>query len=372
MTMQPSTVVSGQAWRRWVVVIVIVGVLCSVPIVLGLRPAPAATTADPATLRARMAASAGLAFQGYAQSSGLLPLPSLPNLTEITRPLSSRTEMRVWYADRDSWRVDVIDGATERDTYQYRGSQFIWDFGDTRLTQVIGEQPVRLPRPADLVPPDLVRRLLSLAAGDRAEPITGKRVAGIDAAGLRLRPVSPDTTIDHVDVWADPSSGLPVQAEVTAKGGERPVFTSRFLSVEMTRPDAKTITPPSLDDVQVTDAPDLLSQISARRRGGQLPATLGGEQRNTEVAGLTSAGTYGDGLAQFVVLRLPGRFGNEAYDRIATYGADVHLDGGHGAVLATGLLTILAVRAERIYLVAGFVQPAVLRRVAADLGRLER
>ncbi|GLY92898.1 hypothetical protein Acsp02_01540 [Actinoplanes sp. NBRC 103695] len=353
-------------------VIVIVGVLCSVPIVLGLRPAPAATTADPATLRARMAASAGLAFQGYAQSSGLLPLPSLPNLTEITRPLSSRTEMRVWYADRDSWRVDVIDGATERDTYQYRGSQFIWDFGDTRLTQVIGEQPVRLPRPADLVPPDLVRRLLSLAAGDRAEPITGKRVAGIDAAGLRLRPVSPDTTIDHVDVWADPSSGLPVQAEVTAKGGERPVFTSRFLSVEMTRPDAKTITPPSLDDVQVTDAPDLLSQISARRRGGQLPATLGGEQRNTEVAGLTSAGTYGDGLAQFVVLRLPGRFGNEAYDRIATYGADVHLDGGHGAVLATGLLTILAVRAERIYLVAGFVQPAVLRRVAADLGRLER
>lgn len=389
LTMQPSTVVSGQAWRRWVLVIVVVAVLCSVPIVLGLRSAPAAGQADPATLRERMAASAGLAFQGYAQSSGLLPLPSLPNLTEITRPLSSRTEMRVWYAGRDSWRVDVIDGATERDTYQHLGSQWIWDFGDNRVTQVVGEQPVRLPRPADLVPPELVRRLLGLAAGDRAEPIPGKRVAGIEAAGLRLLPTSPDTTIDHVDVWADPASGLPLQAEVTAKGGERPVFTTRFLELDLTTPDAATITPPAPGEevgFAVTAAPDLLSQISRRSRGGDLPATLGGEQRRTAVELVTSAGTYGDGLAQFVVIRLPGRFGDDAYDRIAAYGADVpiegpevqldgatvHLDGGHGAILATGLLTILAVRAERVYLVAGFVQPAVLRRVAADLARSER
>ena len=370
--MQPTTVVSGQARRRWVAVAAVVVVLCSVPIVLSLRPAPAATTADPQTLRDRMVASAGQAFQGYAQSSGLLPLPPLPNLTEITRPLSSRTEMRVWYAGPDSWRVDVIDGSTERDTYQYQGSQFIWDFGDNRLTQVVGEQPVRLPRPADLVPPELVRRLLRLAAGDRLVPVEGKRVAGIDAAGLRVLPAGPETTIDHVDVWADPSTGLPLQAEVTAKGGERPVFTTRFFSVTMTAPAARTVTPPSLDDVQVTDAPDLLSQISRRRRGGDLPATLGGEQRNTAVEGLTSAASYGDGLAQFVVITLPGRFGDQAFDRIDTYGADVHLDGGHGAILGTGLLTILAVSTDRVHLVAGFVQPAVLRRVAADLARSAR
>jgi hypothetical protein len=369
LTMQPMTVVSGQAWRRWGVVAVVVAVLCGVPIVLSLRPAPAATAGDPQTLRQRMAASAGRAFTGYAQSSGLLPLPPLPNLTEITRPLSSRTEMRVWYAGPASWRVDVIDGATERDTYQHLGSQLIWDSGDNRLTQVVGEQPVRLPRPADLVPPELVRRLLKLAAGDRVTAIAGKRVAGLDAAGLRIRPASPDTTIDHVDIWGDPATGLPLQAEVTAKGGERPVFTTRFLSVEMTAPDSRTVTPPARDDTQVTDAPDLLSQISRRRRGGDLPAALGGEQRNTAVEGLTSAATYGDGLAQFVVIRLPGRFGDSAYDRVSTYGTGLHLDGGDGAVLATGLLTILTVRTDRVYLVAGFVQPAVLRRVAADLAR---
>ncbi|MFG1606941.1 hypothetical protein [Actinoplanes sp. NPDC049265] len=363
------TVVRGQAWRRWGVVLLVVGVLCSVPIVLNRRPAPAATVSDPRGLRQMMAASGKRAFTGYAQSSGLLPLPPLPNLTEISRPLSSRTEMRVWYANPDSWRVDVIDGATERDTYQYLGSQWIWDFGDDRLTQVVGEQPVRLPRPADLVPPELVRRMLELSAGDRVTAIEGKRVAGRDAAGLRIRPTSPDTTIDHVDVWADPGSGLPLQAEVTAKGGERPVFTTRFLQLDLKAPAAGTVTPPPRDDLQVTNAPDLLSQIARRGRGGELPATLGGEQRRTAVQGLTSAATYGDGLAQFVVIRLPGRFGNDAYERVGTYGTDVHLDGGHGAILATGLLTILAVRTERVYLVAGFVQPAVLRRVAADLAR---
>jgi hypothetical protein len=375
--MQPMTVgrgklVRGQAWRRWGVVLLVVGVLCSVPIVLSLRPAPAASVSDPQALRQKITASVRKPFTGYAQSSGLLPLPSLPNLTEITRPLSSRTEMRVWWAGPDSWRVDVIDGATERDTYQYLGDQYVWDFGDNRLTQVVGEQPVRLPRPADLVPPELVRRLLKLAAGDRVTAIEGKRVAGHDAAGLRIRPASPDTTIDHVDVWADPAGGLPLQAEVTAKGGERPVFTTRFLQVDETAPDPATVTPPPRDDLQVTNAPDLLSQIARRGRGGDLPVTLGGAQRRTAVQGLTSAATYGDGLAQFVVIRLPGRFGNDAYDRVGTYGTDVHFDGGHGAILATGLLTILAVRTERVYLVAGFVQPAVLRRVAADLARSSR
>lgn len=369
--MRSKTTVSGQAWRRWAAVAVVVAVLCSVPVVLSLRPARAAS-ADPAELRQRMAASAGLAFHGYAQSSGLLPLPALPNLTEITRPLSSRTEMRVWHAGPDSWRVDVIDGATERDTYQHRGSQFIWDFGDDRVTQVVGEQPLRLPRPADLVPPGLVRRLLSVAAGDRVEPLAGRRVAGIDAAGLRLVPVSADTTIDHVDVWADPASGLPVQAEVTAKGGERPVFTTRFLELRLGAPDPAVLVPPRLDDVAVTDAPDLLSEISRRSRGGDLPEVLAGSARRGTIADLPSAGSYGDGLAQFVVLRLPGRFGGDAYDRVATYGTEVHVDGGHGAILGTGLLSILALRTDRTYLVAGFVQPAVLRRVAADLARSAR
>jgi hypothetical protein len=363
-----DTVVRAQAWRRWGAVLAVVAVLCSVPVVLNAWPSRAAVV-EPAVLRDRIAASADRAYQGYAQSSGLLPLPSLPNLEQVTDLLSTKTEMRVWYAARDRWRVDVIEGSTERDVYQTPGAQYVWDFGDSRLTRIVGDQPVRLPRAADLTPPELVRRVLGIAAGDRLEALAGKRVAGIEAAGLRIVPATAETTVDHIDVWADPATGLPVQAEVTARGGQRPVFRTRFLELALTGPDPATVTPPAAHDgigSMVTEAPDILGAIN-RRRPAFLPDRLGGAPRRDAVDGVTAAGVYGTGLAQFVVAGLPGRFGGEAYDRVATFGTDVPVPVGVAAVLGTGLLSVLVVQADRTYLVAGLVQPAVLERVAADL-----
>jgi len=78
-----------------------------------------------------------------------------------------------------------------------------------------------------VTPPALVRTLLDVAAGERFEPLPARRVAGVDAAGLRIVPAGAGTTVDHIDIWADPGSGLPVQAEVTARGGQRPVFVRK-------------------------------------------------------------------------------------------------------------------------------------------------
>ena len=363
-----NTVVRAQAWRRWAAVLGVVAVLCSVPVVISAWPARAAEVEPPA-LRDRIAASADRAYQGYAQSSGLLPLPPLPNLEQVTDLLSKKTEMRVWYAARDRWRVDVIDGSTERDVYQTPESQYVWDFGDSQLTRIVGDQPVRLPRAADLTPPELVRRILGLATGDRLSALPGKRVAGIQAAGLRIVPATADTTVDHIDVWAEPPTGVPVQAEVTARGGQRPVFITRFLELDLTTPDRATVTPPEDHDgigFTVTEAPDILGAIN-RRRPAFLPDTLAGMPRRDAVDGVSAAGVYGTGLARFVVAGLPGRFGGEAYDRVATFGTDVPVPVGVAAVIGTGLLSVMVVQADRTYLVAGLVQPAVLARVAADL-----
>jgi hypothetical protein len=363
-----GTVVSDQAWRRWGVVLAVVVVLCSVPIVINVWPARAAAI-DPDTLRQRIAASAGRSYQGFAQSAGLLPLPSLPNLEQVTDLVSTTNEMRVWYAGPDRWRVDVVDGAGERDVYQTPGAQYVWDSGDTTLTEIVGEQPVRLPRAADLTPPELVRRVLDIAQGDRLQPLPGRRVAGIGAAGLRIVPATADTTVDHVDIWADPGSGLPVQAEVTAKGGQRPVFRTRFLELELVTPDAGVVTPPAHHagmNHRTTAALDVLGEIN-RRRPAVLPGDLAGSPRRDAIAGLSAAGVYGTGLAQYVVVALPGRFGREAYDRIETFGADIDVPSGAAAMIGTGLLTVLVVRADRTYLVAGLVQPDLMKRVAVDL-----
>lgn len=363
------TVVTAQGLRRWALVLSVFVVLASIPIVINVWPTRAAGV-DVATLRDRIAASGKQAFHGYAQSSGLLGLPPLPNLTQVTALASGTTEMRTWYASKDRWRVDVLGPGTEHDVYQTPQAQFVWDYGDNHLTRIDGEQPIRLPRADDLVPTELARRILSASAGDRVEPLAAKRVAGVAAAGLRLVPASPDTTVAHVDIWADPQTGLPLQAEVTAKGGSRPVFVTRFLEIHLETPAAGVLTPP-VDHPGIgfhaTRAPDILSSIN-RRRPVSLPAEIAGQARRNAVPGLAAADAYGTGLSSFIVAALPGRFGGPAFDRVAAFGQKVTVPSGDAALIATGLLSVLVVRTtDRFYLVAGMVQPALLQLVAVDL-----
>jgi hypothetical protein len=369
------TVVTGPGLRRWGLVLGLIVVLAAIPIGISRWPVRAAGI-DVGTLRARVAASGGQAFQGYAQSSGLLPLPSLPNLSQVTALVSGVTEMRTWYAGPDRWRIDVLGEGTERDLYQTPDAQFTWDFGDNQLTRVVGDQPVRLPRAADLTPPELARRVLSIAATDTVEPLPAKRIAGVDAAGLRLVPAGPDTTVAHVDIWADPAHGLPLQAEITAKGGTRPVFVTRFLEIHFSPPDAAVLNPPAPRPgigYTVTEAPDIISAIN-RRRPAFLPAGLAGLPRRDSIAGLSAVAVYGTGLASVVVVALPGRFGGQAFQQIQTYGQEVTVPGdSEASLIATGLLSVLAVRTgNRVFLVAGLVGPPLMQRVAGSLAERGR
>jgi hypothetical protein len=362
------TVVTAQGLRRWALVLGVALLLAAIPVAVNLWPVPAKALD-------RISFSSSQPYYGYVQSAGLLGLPALPNLTQVTAPLSGTTEMRTWYASPRSWRVDVLGEGTERDLYQTPEAQYSWDFGDNQLIRIEGDQPVRLPRAADLTPPELVRRLLSAAEGDKVTALAAKRVAGLDAPGLRLTPASPDTTVAHVDIWADPRHGVPLQAEITAKGGTRPVFVTRFLEIHFAAPDAAVLTPPAPRagiGYTVTEAPDILGVIN-RRRPVSLPSSLAGYPRRDAIRGLSAAGVYGTGLSSFVVAALPGRFGAAAFGQISTYGQDVPAPAGsQAALIATGLLNLLVVRDPgRTYLVAGPVAPALLERVATALGEAQ-
>ncbi|MFG1996349.1 hypothetical protein ACGFJ7_40865 [Actinoplanes sp. NPDC048988] len=365
------TVVSAQRARRWSVVLAVALVLATIPVVLNAWPVRA-TGGDLALLRDRIAASGTQSFQGYVQSTGRLGLPALPNLSQVTALLSGTTEMRTWYAGADRWRVDVLGPGTEQDLYQTAEGQVRWDYGESQLTRILGEQPLRLPRAADLTPPELVRRVLRLAAGDRVDPLAANRVAGVDAAGLRLVPAEPGTTVAHVDIWADPGTGVPLQAEITAKGGTRPVFVTRFLEVQFRVPDPSVLTPPAERPgigFTVTEAPDILG-VLADRQPAAMPQRLAGMQRRDTVPGLTAAGAYGAGLSAFVVVALPSRFGSRVFEQLAAYGRVVTVPAGTAALIATGLLTALVVRtASGNCLVTGTVDAALLERAAGDLAR---
>jgi hypothetical protein len=368
-------VVRRATWRRWSLVAAVTAVLVSLPAIVAAVPVhPAAVPLD--QLVARIRGSARYPYQGYVLGSGTAGLPSLPQLGDVTKMLDGETQLRVWYAARDSWRVDTIDTGAERDLYQTPAVEAIWDYGSNQLTAVTGTAPVRLPRGADLVPPDLARRLLATGAGggDPVSRLPARRVAGRAAAGLRVTPRDPATTIGRVDIWADPATGIPLQVEVVPRGAAAPILVTRFLEFSPTRPAASVLEPPPARDgvgFAVTAAPDLAG-VLGNLRFGPLPATLAGRARaDGAPAPVAGVGGYGAGFTQFVVLAVPRRTGLSV-EKTATDagGAGVILPGGEGVVISTPLLSVMVVvssRARRSYILAGMVTANVLKAAATDL-----
>jgi hypothetical protein len=371
-------------WRwkaqwRWLVVAAVVAVLAALPSLVSARPV-AAQRVSAAELYDRIRASARQAYQGFAVSTGKAGLPSLPQLGDVAGLLNGNTQLRVWYAAPDRWRVDQIDAGAERDLYQLPDKQVVWDFGARQLTEIVGSQPVRLPRGADLVPPDLARRLLAAAdprsAGDRLSTLPTRRVAGIAAAGLRITPADPQTTVGHVDVWAEPASGLPLQVEVTVRGARTPILVTRFLEFSHSTP-AETepqLTPPALHNgigSTVTQTPDTIAAY-ALIGFGSLPDSLAGRARSAaSPVAPDSVGLFGSGLTRFVVLPLPRRIGFQAF-RSATRagGRQLTFPDGDGVLVSTPLLSVLVMDSDptgRTYLLAGLVGGSLLEQAGSEL-----
>ncbi len=353
-----------------------VAVLCALPAVVGALPVPgSALTA--AGLRARIMASAAVPYQGYAESVVDLGLPELPDLGELTTLLDGSTDQYAWYRSPDRWRADVLAAAGENDVYQTGQGTYLWDYGRNLLTQVTGAQPVRLPRAADLLPPALARRLLGLASpADRLSRLPSRRIAGLDAAGLRLVPAGQATTIGQIDVWADPASGLPLQVEIIGRGASRPALVARFLQVSLRRPALATVTPSPAPAAGVTRTrlPDVTGILSGF--GLPLPASLAGQRLIALPAGLLDLpdlGVYGSGLARFAVLPLPLGLGSQALaaaSDVAAGAGVVSLTDGTGVLIRTPLLSVLLARTQAggpVYLLAGAVTPALLARAGSAL-----
>src|SRR5919109_1321183 len=65
------------------------------------------------------------------------------------------------------WRVDELTPIGERDLYRDGAETWSWDSGERRALATREEAPVRFARPADLLPPELGRRVA--AAADEGE-----------------------------------------------------------------------------------------------------------------------------------------------------------------------------------------------------------
>jgi hypothetical protein len=363
-------VVTRQAYRRWTIVVAGTALLCGLPALIAAWPVPAAAVPT-AQLRARILSSARVPYQGYVESDVDLGLPSLPDLGNVTSLLDGTTDQYAWYLSADQWRADVLTATGETDTYQSSEFEtYQWNYSSDLLTQILGSEPVRLPRAADLLPPALAQRLLSyVGSATRVSALPARRIAGVDAAGLRLTPAESTSTISAVDLWADSRTGLAVEVEIFGRDSTAPALVSQFLSVSFARPAAAILTPNLSTGVNfaTSSLPDVTRILNGYGPG--LPPSLGGVARVAGVPGLPDVAAYGSGLARFAVVPLPSSTGQSLIQAATSAGVTVQLGSGTAVIIQTPLVTVLVSQQSfgPVYLLAGTVTATVLEHAAEQL-----
>ncbi|MEU5876320.1 hypothetical protein [Spirillospora sp. NPDC047279] len=366
------SVVRGEARRRWLLVAALVAALCSVPFAVAAFPVADARV-DPPRLREMILGSSGRTYQGLVETQGSLGLPDLPGLDDATALLSGTSRMRAWYESPERWRVSHLTATGERDYIRSAQGTAIWDFEEAQLTRIMGAPAVRLPNAADLMPPDLARRLLRLGNGSELlSDLPARRVAGRTAAGLRVSPADTTTTIGSVDIWADPHTGVPLEVRIVPRGGSRAVLASRFLDISDARPSASAVAPQLARGVRGTevDTFDLLSRLASRTME-RMPDRLAGMPALETTPSIASLRAYSGGFSSFVVAPLPGRYGRRVFEAARTAGASaLTVARGEALAMQTSVLTAVLVRdgmIGRTFLLVGAVRPDLLRTAADEL-----
>lgn len=339
-------------------------VLASAPAVVAALPA-AGTGTDAATLLRRLQASDDVPWSGYGESRGDLVLPDAGQLGSLPELISGTTRMRAWWRGRQQYRVDTLSLVGETDTAVSDRATWTWDSTARRARLAVGEPSLRLPRAADLLAPPLGARL-SRTASTKVERLPARRVAGLDAAGLRLRPAEPrTTTVDYVDVWVEPRTGLALRVELHARQQERPALTSLLLDADLSPPraDAVLFSPPADARVEHADAADLAATAD-REAPFALPATLAGLPRRQRVEPASQGvATYGDGFTALALVPLQR---GQVHPLLQAFGrpGDPPDRARFSTVLLQGLV---AHEPQRAYLLVGTVPPDLLDSALAQL-----
>lgn len=351
--------------HRWGVVALTVAVLVALPWVVGHRPVPSASMSA-ASLLARIKHSAARPYSGYAEADGGLGLPVSGQFDSVSALLGGHTELRVWFRDAADSRVDTISAFGESDVHTDAAGTWTWNYERSRATRVQANDPeVRLPDTADVLPPELGRRLLSQALASEVQRLPVARIAGIDAVGLRLRPAQTVTSVDHVDVWADPVSGLPLRVEVFGQGTTAAAMSTSFLDFSRSQPSAQVVSfvPPDRSRVDRSRGFDVASATNEFTEVDP-PSTLAGLSRVPHDIG--SIGVYGRGVTQLVAAPLWDGLANQLSTQLHAAGAR---EKGDEQSFTVGPVSALLLNSNtgRSWLFTGTVTAATLLKAASEI-----
>jgi hypothetical protein len=351
--------------RRWLLVAV-VSVLVTAPTFLVAHWPAKASDLSAVQVRARIAASAKLAWSGRATTRGTLQVPTSESFSSVAGLLSEDTDLRVWWHDSTHWRVDRTRVSGESDLYRFGGLVTTWRFESERAS-ITPYSSIRLPDESDVLPSRLAARMLSGAKPSELSRLPARRIAGHDSAGLRLRPADTRSTIDHVDIWADEDSGVPTRVEVYDAKHRVPVLSTRLTALDLGTPPASVVQFHAPDGVKVYFDRAIDDAAGANAFAPFIPPdTVAGLPRGGSLEARGGVGVYGRGPTAVIAIPLRSNIASALRDQLRKSKSATDTEGGTG--LAVGPLSVLLSghRGDAI-LLAGTVTPATLERAAADV-----
>ncbi|MGY2875076.1 hypothetical protein ACVW00_002266 [Marmoricola sp. URHA0025 HA25] len=349
--------------RRWWLAAAAVALLVGVPLAARSRPV-VAPEVSAASLLAAIRAGAAHPYTGRVSMVGNLDLPVTSRFTDVAALLGERTTARVWWRSARHWRVDTLLVTGETDLVHDVGLTTRWSYEDAAAVRSV-DPDVRLPRDADLIPPALARRVVDGADRSSVTSIAARRVAGVAAPGIRVVPSDERSSIDHVDLWADPATGLALRLDVYAGGDSAPSFSTAFDAFSPHAPELSLTRFVPTAGVRVS-FDDVLDIADAANQYAPLepPATVAGLHRAPTPRG--GVGVYGSGLTRLLVIPLRHRDAEPLRDQLRRSAGATETDAG--VDLYAGPLGVL-VTGDRhgSWLVAGLVTEQTLVDAVADL-----
>lgn len=350
--------------RRWCLVALVAVLLAASPFAGRLLPVTDSALSASALL-GRVRDSGDQSYSGYVETAGTVQLQVGDRFSDVGDLFSERTRLRVWWQDEETWRVDHLLVSGETDLVRRGGVTTEYDYEDAKAVST-RDPEIRLPRTADLVPPTLARMVLSGAVDSEVARLPSRRVAGFAAPGLRLTPASTATTIDHVDLWADPGSGLPLRVEVYSDGSREPDFTTEFRGFSSASPAAADVAFAPSRQVE-RDFQDTLDIADAANQFAPLfpPGRIAGIEMSSQRTG--AVGVYGTGVTRLIAIPLRDREAAPLREQLKTSPGVQETD--NGTVVAVGPLGVLLTGSGDVggWLVAGTVTADTLDEAARDL-----
>jgi hypothetical protein len=197
-----------------------------------------------------------------------------------------------------------------------------------------------------------------------------RRVAGQSAAGLAIRPASPQSTIAQADIWASPGTGLPLLVEVFGRGSAQPALETQFLQAGPWTPVTSVLTPQRGPGTGFTSTtPSDFAGVLKNLDNEALPGSLAGFARQRSP--VAQIGVYGTGLTTFAVLTFRRGTGRSLLGDALDAGAtQLTFDHGIGAVASAPLVNLVLVHpyaSPDTFLLVGFVSRTALEQAAAVL-----